>query len=84
VAQVDRPRLDERLALRPAEAARALGISERALRELAPELPRIRRGRLTLFPVDGLREWLKREAEAQGRADERVAREILDSLTSED
>jgi len=37
-------RLDERLALWPAEAARALGIGERTLRQLLPTLPHLRAG----------------------------------------
>ncbi len=44
--------LATRLALRPREAAEALGLSERKLRELLPELPPVRRGGIVLFPVD--------------------------------
>jgi hypothetical protein len=58
--------LGERLALRPAEAAAVLGISESALRALAPELPRIVRNRLVLYPTSGLEEWLRREARREG------------------
>ena len=53
------PRLSERLALRPREAAQALGISERKLRELLPELPHVRRGGVLMFPVDSLRGWAR-------------------------
>jgi hypothetical protein len=62
------PALDlrSRFALRPGELADALGIGERTLRELAPELPRIRRGGVLLYPVDAIREWLRREARVEG------------------
>ena len=49
-----RVRLSERLALRTKEAAAALGVSERTLRQLRPELPTVQRGNVVLFPVDGV------------------------------
>ena len=53
-----------RLALRPKEAARALGISERLLwsKTNAHEIPHCRIGRAILYPVDLLREWLALQA----------------------
>jgi excisionase family DNA binding protein len=53
------------LALRAREAAQALGISERLLWEWTNKgiIPHIRLGKAILYPVDSLREWLKREAE---------------------
>jgi excisionase family DNA binding protein len=72
--------LADRLALRPKEAAEALGISERTLRQLLPELPTVRRGNIVLVPVAGLREWLREESEAErGRGDKAVA-EILEAV----
>lgn len=55
-----------RLALRPAEAAKALGIGERLLWELTNtgEIPHTRLGRAVIYPTDALREWLKARAEA--------------------
>ena len=50
--------LANRLALRPAEAARALSLSERALRSLLPQLPVVRAGGAVLIPVEALRKWL--------------------------
>jgi excisionase family DNA binding protein len=60
-AEVSQERLylADRLALRPAEAARALGISERTLRSLLPQLPVVRTGGAVLIPVEALREWLR-------------------------
>ena len=53
------------LALRPREAAKALGISERMLWSLtAPRgtVPAVRIGTCVLYPVSGLQAWLDRQA----------------------
>ena len=69
-----------RLALRPKEAAKALGISERTLRQMLPELPHIRLGGSILIPVNCLREWLREGSEREaGRAKE-TAEEILGAM----
>ena len=54
------------LALRPREAAKALGISERMLWSLtAPRgtIPAVRIGTRVLYPVTGLQAWLDRQAQ---------------------
>ena len=54
------------LALRPREAAKALGISERMLWSLtAPRgtVPAVRIGTCVLYPVTGLQAWLDRHAQ---------------------
>jgi len=53
------------LALRPREAAKALGVSERLLWDWTHhgDVPHVRIGRTILYPVDALRDWLKRQAE---------------------
>ena len=54
------------LALRPREAAKALGISERMLWSLtAPRgtIPAVRIGTCVLYPVAGLQAWLDRQAQ---------------------
>lgn len=53
------------LSLRPREAAKALGVSERTLWEWSRrgDIPHVRIGRAVLYPVDGLREWLRQRAE---------------------
>lgn len=61
--------LSGRLALRPAEAARALGISARLLWSLTDrnEIPHARIGRAVVYSVDRLREWLnERTVESTG------------------
>jgi hypothetical protein len=75
-------RLDERLALRPKEAALALGISERALRALLPQLPRLRIGNLVLLPVAALQRWLDERAEAEKARSDVIADEILRDMKS--
>ena len=52
------------LALRPREAAAALGISERLLNDWAKQydLPSVRLGQVVLYPVDEIRAWLRARA----------------------
>ncbi len=53
-----------RLALRPREAAKALGIGERLLwsKTNAGEIPCVRIGRVIVYPIEQLREWLANQA----------------------
>ncbi len=75
--------LATRLALRPKEAAEALGIGERTLRQILPELPHVRVGGAVLLPVEGLQAWLREQSRVErGRVDETV-KEILDSMKDE-
>ncbi len=73
-------RLSERLALRPREAAKALGLSERSLRELLPVLPVVRTRRAVLIPVDALREWLLTSTRIDGDKAKKTAEEVLHDL----
>lgn len=59
--------MTEPMALRPREAARALGVSERWLWEQtkAGEIPCTKVGRVTLYPREMLEEWLRRRAAQQ-------------------
>ena len=65
-----------RLALRPKEAAAALGVSERTLRQMLPELPHVHLGRRVVIPIEPLREWLH----SRCRAERMGAEEIVASL----
>jgi len=58
-----------RLALRPREAAAALGIGTRLLWELTNrgEIPSVTLGRCRLYPVHLLSEWLREQAEGGQR-----------------
>lgn len=55
------------LALRPREAAAALGVSERTLWTwtASGEIPHIRRGKTILYPIDTLRRWLDEQAKME-------------------
>ena len=55
----------ERLMLRPAEAAEALGISRSKVYELiaSGQIPSIRLGGSVRVPVQALREWIENELE---------------------
>jgi hypothetical protein len=78
----DPVRLEDRLALRPKEVARAIGVSERTVRALLTRgMPRCRLDGVIVIPLDLLREWLKRKAEEEENRVEAVAKEILDELT---
>lgn len=69
--------LASRLALRPAEAARALGISERKLRQLLPQLPHVRAEGVVMIPVEPLRRWLAETARAErDRSDAAVTAQL--------
>jgi len=63
------------LAMRPREAAKALGISERLLWEWTNKgvVPHVRLGKVILYPVDSLREWLKEQAQTAGNSDEKIS-----------
>ena len=76
------PCLTNRLALRPKEAAEALGIGERTLRQILPELPHVRVGGAVLLPVDGLRAWLNDQAKAEQGRVEKVADEVLRAVAA--
>jgi hypothetical protein len=71
--------LANRLALRPLEAAAALGLSERAFRSLLPRLPHVRVGGAVLVPLEPLRRWLEEQArERSARADAEAAAFLAD------
>ena len=73
-------RATERLALRPAEVAKALGLSERTVRQILPELPHVRIGTAVVVPIDLLREWLRDRAQQEQGAVDRAVDEVLDGL----
>ena len=79
----NRIRLADRLALRPKEAAEALGICERTLRQILPELPHVRVGGVVLLPVEGLQAWLREQAKAERSRAETIADEVLKAIQGE-
>lgn len=72
--------LPGRLALRPKEAAAALGLSERTLRAILPAIPHVRLAGAILIPVEELRQWLAERAATQATRAERTAAEILEAI----
>ena len=75
--------LSNRLALRPVEVAEALGLSERMVRQILPELPHVRIGTAVVVPTDLLKEWLRERAQQEGGAVDRAVDELLDGLGSQ-
>jgi len=57
------------LALKPAQAAAAIGVSPRKLWSLTAggEVPHVRLGKSVVYPVDQLRAWLADQAEGSVR-----------------
>jgi excisionase family DNA binding protein len=55
------------LAMRPREAAAALGVSERTLWTWTNEgtIPHVRRGKTIMYPVSALTRWLDEQATAK-------------------
>ena len=70
----------ERLALRPAELARALGLSERTVRQILPELPHVRIGTAVVIPIDQFLEWLRDRAQQEKGAVDKAVEEVLGDL----
>ncbi|MHC4340385.1 MAG: helix-turn-helix domain-containing protein [Planctomycetota bacterium] len=73
--------LSGRLALRPAEAAQALGIGERTLRKWMRDLdlPYLRVDGVVLIPRAGLEEWIEARLTTGGETD-RILDEIMADL----
>ena len=59
------------LALRPRDAAKSLGMSERTLWTLTSrgEIPHVKLNRATLYPVESLKQWLQAKASQPGKED---------------
>jgi excisionase family DNA binding protein len=73
-------RWSPRLALRPKEAAEALGVSEGLVRKWLPELPHVHLGECVLIPVDELKRWLQERSRAEQESSRHAAPEILDAI----
>ena len=73
--------LANRLALRPEEAAAALGIGERTLRQILPELPHFYVGRRVLLPVEALRAWAAEQATSQVARSDAIADEVISAFS---
>ncbi len=82
----DRPetavRLSERLALSIPEAAKAVGVSERLMRTLLPEVPHLRLGNRVVIPVSLVVEWLCKQAQQEQNVVGKAVNEILEEIQS--
>jgi hypothetical protein len=70
----------DRLALSIAEAAQAIGVAEGTLRSVLPEIPHFHVGRRVVIPVEALRNWLMRQAEAEQSQVEAAVEGILSEI----
>jgi len=77
------PRLSDRLALTVAEAAEAVGVSERHLRSLLPEIPHLRLGERVVIPVKAFEEWLTDQSRREKARTDQVVDEILREMGSD-
>jgi hypothetical protein len=73
-------RLDQRLALRPKEAAAVLGVSERKFRSLLPLIPHVRLDGTILIPTRLLEQWLEDRARHEASQGSDIADEMLVTL----
>ena len=76
--------LANRLGLRPAEVADVLGISERTVRQILPDLPHFHIGTTVVVPVDGLREWVRRQVQQGPDRIGAAVSEVLEAIGSPD
>ena len=74
------PQLSGRLALTVPEAAAAIGVSERHLRSMLPEIPHLYLGGRVVIPVDALRTWLQKRAEIEGSRVDAAVEEVLSDI----
>ena len=70
-----------RLALTVEEAAQAVGVSERHLRAMLPQIPHTHLGTRVVIPVEGFRRWLEERTRAEGSRVDAAVREVLDGLS---
>ncbi len=75
--------LHGRMALRPREVAHVLGISERLVRQILPELPHTRIGSAVVVPKDMLGEWLRKRAHNEGNRVKILVNEVVAALKEE-
>ena len=73
----ERPILAERLALTVSETAAALGVSERHLRDLLPEIPHTYLGSRIVIPVGTMQKWLEEQTKNETNLVDKTVDEIL-------
>ena len=83
MASEDLKHLVTRLALTIPEAAKAIGVSQRHLRSMLPEIPHCYIGSRVVIPLGPFEEWLRKRAEAQSARADAVVEEILRAVEPE-
>ena len=73
----------ERLGLRPIEVAKALGVSERTVRQVLPGIPHLRIGTAIVIPIEALKTWLNDQAKVGESRIDAAVEEILEGLESD-
>ena len=73
-------RLSDRLALSVSEAAATLGVSERLMRSVLPDIPHLRLGNRVVIPVSLLDEWLRKQAQEEQTVVRKAVSEILEEI----
>ena len=74
-------RLSERAALTIPEAARSLGVSERHLRTVLPEIPHFHLGGRVLIPQGQLVEWMRSEVDRERNHTDEIVRKVVEAVT---
>ncbi len=77
------PELSQRIGLSVSEAADAVGVSERHLRKLLPEIPHMHIGGRVVIPVKEFEAWLGEQVKAESVEPDRIVDEILDKFDLE-
>ena len=75
-------RLSERLALSIPEAAASLGVSERLMRSVLPDIPHCHVGNRIVIPISLLDEWLRKQAQEEPTVVGKAVDEILEEIQS--
>ncbi len=79
----ERPiQLNNRLTLSVREAAEAIGVSERHLRSMLPEIPHLRIGTRVVIPVERLKQWLSERADTEAKNVDKACNDIINELHS--
>ena len=76
----DGVQLPERLALTIPEAAAAIGVSERHLRSMLPEIPHVRLGGRVVVPIYQLRKYLAEQVQTERGKVNQTVEDILASV----
>ncbi len=74
-------RLSERAALTISEAAASLGVSERHLRTVLPEIPHFHLGGRVLIPQGQLVEWMRSEVDSERNRSDEIVRKVVEAVT---